>query len=113
MDNHHTSELVQLEGCGALYSLAANNPSNKATVARLGGVETILRAMSSFVDSPRVQEFGCWALRILVQNQQNQDKIAQSGGIKAVIEACANHGAVVQVQVHGIWALCNLAYGHK
>ena len=30
MYNHLDSEIVQLEGCGALYSLAANNPKNKA-----------------------------------------------------------------------------------
>ena len=61
MRAHPNAMRVQESGCSALWNLARKE-DNQLKIASLGGIETVLHAMSAHPKAAQVQESGCFAL---------------------------------------------------
>ena len=62
MGNHPDHAGLQAQGCGALWSLAANNDANQVEIAKQGGIDAINKAMGNHPDHAEVQRLGSMLL---------------------------------------------------
>ena len=69
---HSSDSVLQENGCGALGTMAQQE-YNKVTIAKLGGVETIIAAMRNHETDLGVQEHAGKALRYLTDNVDEKD----------------------------------------
>jgi hypothetical protein len=100
---------IQVEGMRALGNLSKLMPT-KTLLGDFGCVEFILASMEKYLDSVRVQDFGCFAMRILVDGtKDNAERFEKSGGIAAVIAAMKAHPNSEELQKEGCSALSNMS----
>jgi len=100
---------VQQAACCALGKLADNNAANQAKIARAGGIERVVAAMTAHPAEVRVMEIACWALfKFGDQNAKNQEDIVSRGGIERVVSKTAANPPAVGVQKWACGALVSL-----
>jgi len=93
---------VQVQGCGALLSLAASHAEIKIRIASAGGIEAVVEAMQTHAQSADVQQNGCRALCSLANSHaENKIRIAGAGGIEAVVAAMQTYTQSADVQQRG------------
>jgi len=107
LEGHPTSVAVQEYGCRALLSLSVND-ENKVAIAKVRGIQAVVRGMARHQASAAVQDSGCSVLSNLGLNGDNKVKIAQAGGIQAVIRATEAHPTSAAVQERAVKALIHL-----
>merc|ERR1719356_1280 len=83
----------------------------RACVVQACGVEAVVRAMSSCIDSAVLQEAACLALHNVACTSNFQRCIAESSDIAAVVEAMRLHSTHAGVQESGCSVFHNVANG--
>ena len=100
---------VQKNGLQTLANLASMQ-TNKVTIAREGGITTILTLMREYPKSIFLQLYCCQALQNLAFDySQNQLTIAEGGGITCIFNAMLRSPRIAELQEYGFMALRNLA----
>lgn len=83
---------IQQEAIGALANLAAHSAEAQSMIGTANGMEQILVSMKSHAYDCKIQDDGCCALWILVdQNHTNALRFMSGGGMKTVVEAMRQH----------------------
>jgi len=99
---------IQEKGLEKLW-IQSWDDDNSIAIGRVGGIATILHAITTYSNIPQLQQYGCEALQNLALNEYNRDLMCEHGGIAAVVQAMNSHRDVVGVQQAGCTALANLA----
>ena len=109
MKDHPTIAGVQEQACGALCNLAAN-PENQVKIAKLGGIELILKVMKDHPTIAGVQEYACYALlHIGWSNRDLQQRIKKEGAEQEVRKAMSASNATADTKKWGQQLLDRLA----
>eukprot|EP00940_MAST-03C_sp_MAST-3C-sp2_P001689 g1689.t1 len=109
MKKYQGNEELQREALHMLMLFAYNDAERQKEIARLGGIEAIVRAMRAHRSIVGIQDYACGALANLANNAENQKRIVKEGGIDAVLRAMESHKASEGVQAQGCGALSNIA----
>jgi hypothetical protein len=89
---HAEDESVVMHACTALTNLAHNNSDNRARFLEAGGVEALLAAMESHLEtSPKIQRQACWALLTLAGSDDASRAIVAAGGADKMMRSMVKH----------------------
>lgn len=89
---HAEDESVVLHGCTALTNLTHNNADNRARFLEARGVEALLGAMESNMEtSPKIQRQSCWALLTLAGSDEASRAIVAAGGAEKIMQSMVKH----------------------
>jgi len=90
-------------------SVGANNDSNRATIARSGGLLAIVNSMETHMSVPGIQVQACKCFEVLALDPDNELAIGDVGGIEAIFSAMMLHFDDETVQEAAWSALWNLS----
>lgn len=100
--------LSQSRNCGKTVTTKTKHRFRRAIV-KARGVEEVVRAMRSHMDSADVQRQGCRAIRNVAMDSEFVGTIARAGGISCVVKAMQDFEDDESVQSRSIWTLRSLA----
>eukprot|EP00441_Pelagodinium_beii_P021654 CAMPEP_0197658632 /NCGR_PEP_ID=MMETSP1338-20131121/45351_1 /TAXON_ID=43686 ORGANISM="Pelagodinium beii, Strain RCC1491" /NCGR_SAMPLE_ID=MMETSP1338 /ASSEMBLY_ACC=CAM_ASM_000754 /LENGTH=284 /DNA_ID=CAMNT_0043235251 /DNA_START=55 /DNA_END=905 /DNA_ORIENTATION=- len=102
---HPADEKVQHKFCWAMAFSSARYPS---LVAKAGGLEVILKAMTRFPKNERLLAEGCEAVRNLVEMPDGAELVIAAGGLEVVLAAMTMNPDADWVQQEGCGLVCRI-----
>lgn len=102
-------ERVVESGLNQLTMDASRDPEARSTIARTGGILSIVRCMHTHKESSAIQIAACRTLEKLALDTDNEMAISEVGGISAVYGAMMGHFDCSDVQEAAWSALWNLS----
>jgi hypothetical protein len=93
---------LQKEACATIVTLAGTIDSNRSSIAKAGGIETTLWALTTFPDECDLQCLGLEALgALIIGHSHNADCIVGWGGISLLIQTLRVYENNVDVAMAG------------
>ncbi|XP_069115405.1 uncharacterized protein [Argopecten irradians] len=109
MIDHFPDNLeIQQQVFFAIGQIVMTSGEMQERLVKSGGVRSVVNIMTSFPDSPELQEHGCRILGNVAVNEQLRKLIETDGGSKAVVSAMLTHDRHEQIQTYGCMALTNI-----
>ena len=106
---------LRKEMAAAIWSMAAKNPDNQASIATAGAIPILVSMLGGIVigDSHRVVAGALWSMAGNPGHTANQLAIAQAGGIPSLVKLLKQGPPMVQETVAGaIWVVAE-AYDNR
>lgn len=95
--------------CQALSTLASC-AQNREKIAAAGGIQSIVKCMTRFIDNSNVLAHACQALNNIVHDSgTNRKELRTAGGIATIIEGMSNHPDTTHLQENACALLSSLA----
>lgn len=109
MKEFQRNRVIQTYGSMALCNLAFGSTENKKRIGKIGGIDSVIKAMDAHMNDPILQARGCLALRNLTCGVRvNQWIAGRAFAMEAVIRAMNRFQTEWDVQYQGTAALENL-----
>lgn len=92
LQKYWSNMYIQESGLRCLVNVSLNSKKAQKLLSKVGVIEQILQAMSTFKQSSRIQDYGCAALGNLVDdNHENALCVLKAGGLDIVTAAMRRH----------------------